>query len=93
RNKISTHPATLPTKIGKCKTRSSNHSETISKPGGVVAAGLEVKAQPRTAFGVGGVVAEGTGHRGAFPVQPVPQKRRAASGRIGAADLRQQRHA
>jgi hypothetical protein len=31
RNKISTHPDTLPIKIGKCKTRSSTHSETISK--------------------------------------------------------------
>ncbi|MEU3674618.1 hypothetical protein, partial [Streptomyces griseus] len=32
RNKISTHLDTLPTKIGKRKTRSSTHSETISKP-------------------------------------------------------------
>ncbi|MEU8772021.1 hypothetical protein AB0C94_34395, partial [Streptomyces griseus] len=31
RNKISTHLDTLPTKIGKRKTRSSTHSETISK--------------------------------------------------------------
>ncbi|WP_367658061.1 hypothetical protein [Streptomyces sp. TG1A-8] len=32
RNKISTHPDTLPTKIGECKARSPTHSETISKP-------------------------------------------------------------
>lgn len=32
RNKISTHPDTLPTKIVGHKTRSSTHSETISKP-------------------------------------------------------------
>ncbi len=31
RNKISTHPDTLPTKIGECKTRGSTHSETITK--------------------------------------------------------------
>lgn len=30
RNKISTHPDTPPTKIGKCRTRSSTHSETVS---------------------------------------------------------------
>jgi hypothetical protein len=33
RNKLSTHPDTLPTKIVEHKTRSSTHSETISKPG------------------------------------------------------------
>ncbi len=31
RNKISTHSDTLPTKIVQRKTRSSTHSETISK--------------------------------------------------------------
>lgn len=31
RNKISTHPDTLPTKIVEHKTRSSTHSEMINK--------------------------------------------------------------
>lgn len=33
RNKISTHPDTLPTKIARCKTCGSTHSETIRKNG------------------------------------------------------------
>ena len=41
RNKISTHPDTLPTKLATRKTHSSTHSETISKC--VVAKGVPVR--------------------------------------------------
>ncbi len=67
--------------------------QRLDQGGGVVAAGLEVEAQPRTTPGVAGVVAQGGGHRGAFPVQPVPQDGSAAAGRVGATDLGQQGHA
>jgi hypothetical protein len=44
----------------------------------------------RPAFGVGGVVTQGPGHRRTLPVQAVPQERSPPSGRVGTADLREQ---
>jgi hypothetical protein len=63
--------------------------QDLDQGGGVLAAGLEMEIQAWTTIGVGGVVAESRGHRGAFPVQPMPQERSTAAGCVGAADLGQ----
>ncbi len=67
--------------------------QNLDQRGGVVAARLEVEAQSRTALSVGGVVSQRGGHRGAFPVQPVPERGGTAAGRVGPTHLWEQRHA
>ncbi|CAM5672473.1 hypothetical protein SGRIM128S_09215 [Streptomyces griseomycini] len=52
RNKISTHPDTLPTKIDKRKTRSSTHSETISKARAVQLPSCRLGRKSSSAFNV-----------------------------------------
>ncbi|MEW2268042.1 hypothetical protein ACGF5T_30970, partial [Streptomyces sp. NPDC047853] len=59
RNKISTHPATLPSEITERKTCDSTHSETISKAVVTGESGDGAAFQVREAHGVGLVGPDG----------------------------------